>query len=432
VPKDFFTSVSIPKTTKGEIWPFSIQKHQADRAGLHYDLRLGTQGLSWAIRNWPKPGERTLAKQTVDHHPSYYSFEGPIERGYGKGHVKLIDHGETEVIKSEPNKISFIQRDRYLPKRYSLIRTAEKNWLLVNHTPSNRTRPEIPKLKTKYKQISNLKDVINDNNYALSPKYDGAANVVVLRKNKHPEIFSYRQGANGLIDHSFKLNFDKYLAKTKSNKPTVLWAETLAMHNGTPKPVSETAGALNSSLEKTRYDATRFKNYVYNIDKYNGKDVSREPYEKKINLIKTIVKDNPYLNVPELKFGVKEKANLYKAIKQKKHPETKEGLIAFNLSEPMPKKIKFDKEYNVYVTGIKTGKGKFAKSLGGLEFAHSKNGTPVGVIGGGFTEEQRALIYNNPSAFIGRQAIVKAHEKYTSNALRMPIFVQWTDTQWPS
>ena len=98
----------------------------------------------------------------------------------------------------------------------------------------------------------------------------------------------------------------------------------------------------------------------------------------------------------------------------------------------MPKKIKFDKEYNVYITGIKTGKGKFAKSLGGLEFAHSKNGTPVGVIGGGFTEEQRALIYNNPSAFIGRQAIVKAHEKYTSNALRMPIFVQWADTQWPS
>ncbi len=100
--------------------------------------------------------------------------------------------------------------------------------------------------------------------------------------------------------------------------------------------------------------------------KYNGKDVSREPYEKKINLIKTIVKDNPYLNVPELKFGVKEKANLYKSVKQKKHPETKEGLIAFNLSEPIPKKIKFDKEYNVYVTGIKTGKGKFAKSLGGL------------------------------------------------------------------
>jgi hypothetical protein len=431
IPKRY--KYSNPKKSGPSVWPFSIQEHNADRAGKHYDLRLGKKGLSWAIRNWPEPGQKSLAKQTDDHSLDYYNFEGEIKSGYGKGHVKLLDSGETDILKSSPDKISFLMRDRYLPKRYSLLRTNERDWLLINHTPEVEKRKEIPKTKDKYKKLKSLDKALRDPNIIFSPKYDGAANIIVLRNNKHPEVFSHRRGKTGLIDHSYKLNFDKYLSKTRSSKPTVLWAETLAMDKtGKPKHVSETAGALNAALKRTRFGDDKFKNIAYNISMFKGKDVSKLPFEKKISLLKEVVKDNKFLDLPEMQFTEKDKSNLLKSIKSNKHGMTSEGIIAFNLKNPIPEKSKFDKEYNVYIRSIKPGKGKFSKSGGGIEFSWTKDGPIIGTIGGGFTEYQRQDLYNNPSTYIGKRAIVKAHEQFKSTRLRMPIFVNWYDHTWPT
>lgn len=432
---------SIPITKKHMIWPYSIQQHNAKRAGKHYDLRLGPQGLSWAIRNWPKPGEKTLAKQTDDHALSYYGFSGKIPTGYGAGTVKALEHGETEVLKSTPDKITFITRDRYLPKRYTLVRTALKDsrpsnrvpsdWLLINHTPTSK-RKEIPQIKPKYNSIDlkNLSKFTENPDIIMSPKYDGAANVIVLKNQKHPEIFSYRQGKSGLIDHTFKLNYDKLKSNTGSPRPTVVWAETMAYTKDKPLHVSKLSGLLNAGLTNTRYSKTPFKNIVYNISTYKGKDVSNKPYSDKLELLKEISRKNKFLTMPELNSTPINKKKLIQTVLKHKHPHTSEGVVLYDLKRPLPLKSKFDKEFVVYIKGFKKGKGKFSTSTGGLEYSHTLNGPIVGVIGGGFTEELRQQLYDNPKKFNNKAILVKAQEKLKSGALRAPIFLDFQQNQW--
>lgn len=422
---------SVPATKKHVVWPYSIQEHVAKRAGKHYDLRLGPQGLSWAIRNWPKPGEKSLAKQIDDHALSYYGFSGKIDKGYGAGTVKALEHGETEVLKSTPDKITFITRDRYLPKRYTLVRTALKDWLLINHTPTTK-RSEIPQAKPKYKSIkpADLSTFTDKSSIVMSPKYDGAANVIVLKNRKHPEIFSHRQGKKGLIDHTFKLNYDKLVSNTGSPRPTVVWAETMGYKDKKPLHVSKLSGLLNAGLTNTRYDKTPFKNIVYNIDTYKGKDVSTKPYSEKLELLKVLAKHNKFLTLPELATTPTQKSSLIKNVLKHKHPQTSEGVVLYDLHKPLPLKSKFDKEFVVYVKGFKSGKGKFIKSTGGIEYSHTPNGPIVGIIGGGFTEELRQQLYDKPEKFKNKAILVKAQERLSSGALRAPIFLDFVENQW--
>ena len=54
-------SHEIRPTEKHETWDYVLQEHQAEKRGLHHDLRLGDpktgHGHSWAIPpEWPKPG----------------------------------------------------------------------------------------------------------------------------------------------------------------------------------------------------------------------------------------------------------------------------------------------------------------------------------------------------------------------------------------
>jgi len=81
---------------------FVIHKHTADRAGLHYDLRLESGGVlkSWALpKGMPtERGIKRLAIQVADHPLEYSDFEGRIEESYGKGDVEIWDSGAYSLI----------------------------------------------------------------------------------------------------------------------------------------------------------------------------------------------------------------------------------------------------------------------------------------------------------------------------------------------
>lgn len=429
--------VTDPRNTKNEIWPISIQKHFADRAGLHYDIRLGDPkkkiGHSWVVRHLPDFGEKVLAKQTSDHSLNYFDFSGEIKKGYGKGKVELEHRGDAIVTKSSPDKISFVINKGRTPYRYSILRLKDKNFMAINHTPIPERRPEIPLEKLKYKKEKDLDKLIKDPNILVSPKIDGAANVIVLKKNRYPEIFSYRQskGPTRLVDHTFRLGFDKLKTNVESHKPTVLWAETFKVKGNKPVHVSETSGLLNSSMDKIR-DKHEFKNIIYNIDKYEGKDVKNLPYKNKLDILREIAHKHPFLQVPPVVSGEKAKNNLIEKIRSGKHPLTSEGVVFYDVNKSNPTKHKFDKENEVYITGILEGKGKFTKSMGGLTYSSIKGGKREGVVGGGFLEDQRREIYNNPNKYIGKKAIIKSLEKLKSGSYRQPIFVNWKENEWPS
>ena len=111
---------------------FSVQEHNANRAGKHYDLRLGDPkskiAYSWALRYWPEPGEKRLAIRQPDHTVSYMDWGGTIKAGYGAGKVRVIKRGITKIINSSENKINFEAEG----SRYTLIRTSVNKWILLN------------------------------------------------------------------------------------------------------------------------------------------------------------------------------------------------------------------------------------------------------------------------------------------------------------
>ncbi len=130
-----------------------IQEHKADRAGLHWDLRMEKDDgfiynylrkrpmftneprtysdkvlMSWVIKKCrlPEVGERLLCIQTEDHPWDYRNFEGVISEGYGKGKVKLVFSNEVEVLEYKGNKIVFI----YENKKYILFKV-DFGWLII-------------------------------------------------------------------------------------------------------------------------------------------------------------------------------------------------------------------------------------------------------------------------------------------------------------
>lgn len=126
----------LPKRKK-EIWEFVIQKHLADKSGLHYDIRFGDPkkniGYSFVSKKYPLTDKKTLAIQTFDHSLPYFDFEGKIKKGYGKGLVKKILRTKIEIEKSSPKRLIFSLDGQ----KYGLINTKDKNWLLFKLKDSN-------------------------------------------------------------------------------------------------------------------------------------------------------------------------------------------------------------------------------------------------------------------------------------------------------
>lgn len=115
-----------------EVWEFGVHEHNAKRAGKHFDLRLGNlktnKAYSWALRYWPKPGEKRLAIRQPDHTIPYMDWSGDIPKGYGAGKVKIKYRGKAGIHKSSPSKINF-NVDK---TKFTLIKTDKDNWLLLN------------------------------------------------------------------------------------------------------------------------------------------------------------------------------------------------------------------------------------------------------------------------------------------------------------
>ena len=98
---------------------FVIHKHEAKKAGLHYDLRILTEkkriAASFASRTLPSllhgTKKRILLFAQPFHDSSWvtqrkYDFE--IPEGYGAGKIIFYSEGSLDVISVEPHKVSAI------------------------------------------------------------------------------------------------------------------------------------------------------------------------------------------------------------------------------------------------------------------------------------------------------------------------------------
>ena len=128
---------------------FVVQKHQAHRAGLHWDFRLEHNDVlwSWAVRKGPSldPADKRIAVHVEDHPLDYADFEGTIPDGhYGAGSVETWDRGTWKPL-IDPDEglrdgeIKFVLSGTRLHGKFTLVRLKPKpdqrgqqdNWLLI-------------------------------------------------------------------------------------------------------------------------------------------------------------------------------------------------------------------------------------------------------------------------------------------------------------
>src|SRR5882672_689475 len=122
---------------------FVVQKHRASQ--LHYDFRLEADGVlkSWAVPKGPSmdPTVKRLAMQVEDHTVDYANFEGVIPEGeYGGGTVMVWDYGvyAPENIENvsralAKGELKFAVLGKNLKGSFVLVRTRDRQWLLIKH-----------------------------------------------------------------------------------------------------------------------------------------------------------------------------------------------------------------------------------------------------------------------------------------------------------
>jgi bifunctional non-homologous end joining protein LigD len=142
------------KTKTGRL--FVVQKHRATQ--LHYDFRLEVDGVlkSWAVPKGPSldPTVKRLAMQVEDHPVDYAKFEGVIPEGeYGGGTVMVWDYGTYEPENSvdveaalRKGELKFSLDGQKLKGSWVLIRTRDRQWLLLKHRDYYTTDEEVTEI----------------------------------------------------------------------------------------------------------------------------------------------------------------------------------------------------------------------------------------------------------------------------------------------
>jgi len=129
---------------------FVIQKHEAKKAHLHFDLRLeNDEGAlsSWSIpkHKLPTGKEKLLAIKTEDHPIDYLKFKGEIPSGYGAGTVEIHDSGTYEEIERSKTKIVFRLKGKKEKGEYRLFRAGEGNkWMIMAGESKKEASVELP------------------------------------------------------------------------------------------------------------------------------------------------------------------------------------------------------------------------------------------------------------------------------------------------
>jgi len=113
--------------TKSE---FVIVKHEAKRAGLHYDFRFrkptGKKWESFAVRKGvPKvAGQKVLAIRTKLHSEKDARLTGKLAIGYGAGKFTMQDEGPCEILKYTDRYISIKLNGKKYKGVYHLFEVA--------------------------------------------------------------------------------------------------------------------------------------------------------------------------------------------------------------------------------------------------------------------------------------------------------------------
>ena len=430
---DFGDIKDIPLNTKLK---FVVQNHMADRAGPHFDVRLGKDSLfSWASRKGlPLPGEKRLFIQQPLHSSDYADFQGKIDSGYGKGTVKTYESGSAVVTKAGPDKLNFTLLHRKFPEQFSLIRTKDKDWLALNTSPVDPHKylnhPEaFQKLRMDVLKDPDLNKLVKT--HLISAKLSGASNLFRLNSDSVDAV-SYRVSKSGRpIIHTNKLLglAAQNIKIPKALVGIILRGEIYGTQNGKAIDEQVLGGLLNSSIEKSldkqKNENIDLKAAIFDIV---GDHSDIRTKRKKIQNILSHLPKNKF-SEPEFARSTKEAISLIRNIKENRHSLTNEGVVAWPIRGGRPSKLKNYLEKDVWFRDYSEGKGRLTGTgAGAISYSNTPKGKIVGEVGSGLTDETRRSIMENPKDYTGRVINVKYTKQTSNGALFQPTFISFAES----
>jgi hypothetical protein len=430
---------ALPEIQKRTTWEYGLHEHDAVSRGPHHDLRLGDpetgHAHSWALgMTLPRPGEATWAIQQPTHTVEYMNFKGKIPSGYGAGTVKLKEREKIEIVNSRPGHITFQIFRGSGPEEFTLHQIKGEAWKFYNRTLTRDRLPGVPLSKPDYHSVPIEAIDYEDPRYLMSAKIDDAHNLFVFQRGDRVRAVSYRptKRETGVIEHTPKVPGLERLDVPSELADTVLRGGLYAIHPKTGKAIEATqlAGMLNSDVWKSREkqkELGHLRPVIYDVVAHKGKLMTNAPYEEKLKVLHDVKNLLPVFELPPMAKTPKEKKELLEKIKKGDLPQTREGIVLWPLKTgTLPIKAKFFVDHDVYVREVFPGEGKYSgHAAGGFTFSHSPKGPVVGRVGSGFSDELREDLWKNRTRYLGAVARLSAQDKYSSGALRMPVFLGW-------
>ena len=411
----------------GQLVDWVLQHHKTRRNPRvpHYDLRLGTPEtnlFSWAVpkAELPGSGESRPVFQTQLHTHQYGGFEGPIEHGYGAGHVTQADKGKALITKVGPNTIHFSLAHQKVPTRYVLIHVKGrdgKTWLLM-------AQPEPGKIegvgdKPIYKQIhADDQESAMAQATQLQEKIDGAHGIVNVGPKGDVDIYSVRPSVTGApIRHTERMGISGIRVPPRF-KGTSARGEMYFTSKGRAIPFKDVSGVLNSGLQRS-IETQQQKGLTPQVALFDV--VGNGPRKVRQDRLAELMAHLPaeQFHLPQTAETPEAKQQLFEDIRAGRNPRTTEGVMAVMPDESV-RKIKNKQEQTGYLTG--TYPGKRPGAIGGLAYSLKPGGPPVGRVGTGFSNKELQDIVQNLETNMGKPIRIEGMGQFGSGKMRAPSF----------
>ena len=294
-----FNKTSEPKgivSKQSEKKKFVIQYHRA--RSEHYDFRLEHKGVlvSFAV---PKglsnnPNVKRLAVNVEDHPLDYANFEGVIPKGnYGAGTVEIFDGGYYQAVEDfdkgyKKGHIKIVLYGERFKGGWSLIKTEYKNWLIVKAKDEYvkakdnvATIQKIPfkKAEPMLAQLSN--EIPKGKNWIFEIKYDGYRILSFIENGK---VKLYSRNYN---EYSEKFSqICKSLQIIAKKTSMVLDGEVVCFD----KDGRSDFGLLQQNI-KTKKGG--FVYVVFDILAFNGEDLREKSLKERKYLLEKVLTKSP-------------------------------------------------------------------------------------------------------------------------------------------
>jgi hypothetical protein len=350
--------------------------HDAERAGLHYDL---------AVADLP---------------PGVKEFELHIPRGAFKGRWAFVSTAKGMVITPMKDRGVVLAKPAYSLKPSEFldrVRTEPQAWVVEHKMDgslgncairdfSATFRSHRDSGQTYYDRLPQLEDLRNRSRYFLfrslfpGPRLNGT---VLQGELYHPD------GAGRM--------------------------------GGILNALPDKAQAIQKLRGPARY-------YGWDVVMYKGRDVSHLPYEERRALLESITKEirqyNPFYNIVERCKPGEDPVKFYDRITRLSLPFG-EGVVLKKADDPAGStwfKVKKTDFEDLFVDDILPGSGKYADTAGKLVVRNMDNGA-VGEVGSfAVTDEMRDWIWQHRELLKGSVAKIQVQEMTARGAPRAGVF----------